>query len=308
MIGAESLSWRIVRDLAARLPAMILPRWLASRSQPIAIDDVTFAIERALELPSKGRSLRLARPRDLAAREDPHPDRSPPGTRPVMLDVPVLTPRLSSYWLKLVTGADYQVARQLIEGLSHDLLASQPEFSALVPRARSPRLRRSSAPRLGSGRPASRLQSRGCRSSGGQGLTSCTMNVLDSAPCPSSARAFSKSYGPRTLFSRISMTVGRRSRRAPRGEWSWQVDPCCTILPATRPRTRDVDRRRGARILYLSESRCSTNATPRQIVEQGLADWHAATPPYTSIIDRARSGGRTTIAMALVTEQAESPR
>ena len=51
----------------------------------------------------------------------------------MILDVPVLTPRLSSYWLKLVTGADYQVARQLIEGLSHDLLASQPEFWALVP-------------------------------------------------------------------------------------------------------------------------------------------------------------------------------
>jgi hypothetical protein len=58
------------------------------------------------------------------------------GTRPVMIDVPVLTPRLSSYWLKLVTGADYEVARQLIEGLSHDLLASQREFWELVPEHR----------------------------------------------------------------------------------------------------------------------------------------------------------------------------
>jgi hypothetical protein len=53
-----------------------------------------------------------------------------------MLNLPVLSPRLSSYWLKLVTGADYQVARQLIEGLSHDLLASQREFWELAPEHR----------------------------------------------------------------------------------------------------------------------------------------------------------------------------
>ena len=134
VIGAGSLSWRIVRDLAVRLPAMILPRWLASRSQPVAIDDVTFAIERALELPvDKAGVYDLPGPEILTAREILLRIARLRGTRPVMLDVPVLTPRLSSYWLKLVTGADYQVARQLIEGLSHDLLASQPELWALVP-------------------------------------------------------------------------------------------------------------------------------------------------------------------------------
>lgn len=137
VIGAGSISWKIVRDLALRLPAMILPRWLASRSQPVAIDDVTFALERALELPLERAGVYdLPGPEVLTAREILIRIARLRGTRPVMLDLPVLSPRLSSYWLKLVTGADYHVARQLIEGLSHDLLASQRELWELVPEHR----------------------------------------------------------------------------------------------------------------------------------------------------------------------------
>ena len=55
VIGHGSLSWQIVRDLAARLPVMILPRWLRSRSQPIAIDDVVFAIRTGLRYPPRNR-------------------------------------------------------------------------------------------------------------------------------------------------------------------------------------------------------------------------------------------------------------
>ncbi len=134
LIGAGSLSWKIVRDLAARLPAMILPRWLASRSQPAAIDDVTFALERALKQPLDQAGIYdLPGPEVLTARDILLRIALLRGTRPIMISVPFLSPRLSSYWLKLVTGADYQVARQLIEGLSHDLLASQREFWELVP-------------------------------------------------------------------------------------------------------------------------------------------------------------------------------
>ena len=55
------------------------------------------------------------------------------GTRPLMVSVPLLSPRLSSYWLKLISGADYRVARELVAGLSSDLLPSEPEFWSLVP-------------------------------------------------------------------------------------------------------------------------------------------------------------------------------
>src|SRR5690606_7487227 len=61
VIGGGSESWRIVRDLAARLPVMLLPKWLDNESEPISIDDVTFALARSLELPLE-RSLALALP------------------------------------------------------------------------------------------------------------------------------------------------------------------------------------------------------------------------------------------------------
>ena len=55
------------------------------------------------------------------------------GHRPITFSVPILSPRLSSYWLKLITGADYYVARQLVEGLSTDLVSSSPEFWGYLP-------------------------------------------------------------------------------------------------------------------------------------------------------------------------------
>jgi uncharacterized protein YbjT (DUF2867 family) len=134
VVGAGSASFQIVRDLAARLPVMILPRWLASRSQPIAVDDVTFALERSLELPLERAGIYdLPGPEVLSAREILLRIAALRGTKPTIVDVPVLTPRLSSYWLRLVSGADYQVARQLVLGLSHDILASQPELWPFFP-------------------------------------------------------------------------------------------------------------------------------------------------------------------------------
>ncbi len=131
VIGAGSESWRIVRDLALRLPIMLLPRWLKCRTQPIAIDDVTFALTRALELElGEGESLveDLPGPEILTGREILERIAALRGMKPRIIDVPVLTPRLSSYWLRLVTRADTHVARELVEGLTHDLLAPDDGF------------------------------------------------------------------------------------------------------------------------------------------------------------------------------------
>lgn len=125
IIGHGSISWQIVRDLAARLPAMLLPRWLRTRSQPIAIDDVIDAITATLALPLDAAGVYdLPGPEILTAKEILFRIAALRGTRPIALDVPILSTRLSSYWLKFVTGADYHVARELVEGLSSDLLAS----------------------------------------------------------------------------------------------------------------------------------------------------------------------------------------
>ncbi len=134
VIGHGSVSWQIVRDLASRLPAMLLPRWLSTRSQPIAIDDVVFGVETSLTLPISDAGLyELPGPEVLSAKDILLRIARLRGTRPVTLSVPVLTPRLSSYWLKIVTDADYEVARELVEGLTSDLLPTGRSFWDLVP-------------------------------------------------------------------------------------------------------------------------------------------------------------------------------
>jgi len=129
IIGVESESWRICRDLAVRLPFMILPSWLATRSEPIAIEDVVFALCAAATMPIDGSvALDLPGPEVLSAKEILFRIARLRGTAPLAVKVPLLTPKLSSYWLKLVTGADYSIARELVEGLKSDLLSGERTF------------------------------------------------------------------------------------------------------------------------------------------------------------------------------------
>jgi uncharacterized protein YbjT (DUF2867 family) len=134
VIGSGSESWRIVRDLAARLPMMLLPSWLKSRSQPIHIDDVTFALTHALTLDVKGSHVyALPGPETLSARDIILRTAGLLGLQPRALNLPVITPRLSSYWIALVTRADPQIARQLVEGLRTDLVAADEGIWELLP-------------------------------------------------------------------------------------------------------------------------------------------------------------------------------
>jgi uncharacterized protein YbjT (DUF2867 family) len=130
--GPGSISWQMVRDLAARLPVMILPAWLKYGSWPVYIDDVCAALVRAVDVPLPDGSQWFDAPgpertthgdliRRVAARMDRHPPSVP---------VPVFSPRLSSYWVALVTRADLNVAKELVQGLGSDLDPSGPEIWA----------------------------------------------------------------------------------------------------------------------------------------------------------------------------------
>lgn len=130
IIGHGSLSWLIVRDLAARLPVMVLPSWLRSRTQPVAIDDVVAALIAALDLPVAGSaSFDLPGPEIMSGRqildETAHELHL---ARPLALEVPLLTPGLSSHWVHFVTRAKWSVAREVVVGLTHDLLARDESF------------------------------------------------------------------------------------------------------------------------------------------------------------------------------------
>lgn len=129
IIGAGGSSWMMVRDLAARLPAMLLPRWLRYSSWPVWIEDVVVAIIGALEQPNdESRWFDLPGPErmthaDLLARVA-----KSMGKSPRLVGVPVITPTLSSYWIALVTRANLALARELVQGLQSDLDPSGPVF------------------------------------------------------------------------------------------------------------------------------------------------------------------------------------
>lgn len=123
IIGAGSESWTMVRDLALRLPVMVLPSWLSTRSSPIGIGDVVDALAAAVTDPLEGsQAFDLPGPEVLSARDILTRAAATAGFQPVMFPMPVLTPSLSAHWLRLVTRADYGVARQLVDGLQSDLL------------------------------------------------------------------------------------------------------------------------------------------------------------------------------------------
>lgn len=134
IVGYGSLSWLIVRDLAARLPVMVLPRWLRSRTQPVAIDDVVVALVRALDVPLDGNAwFDVPGPETLSGKEILERTARVMGLgAPLSIDVPVLTPRLSSLWLRLVTRANWTVAREVVIGLTEDLLAKDERYWALI--------------------------------------------------------------------------------------------------------------------------------------------------------------------------------
>jgi uncharacterized protein YbjT (DUF2867 family) len=118
VLGAGSLSYRLLRSLTDRLPVMVCPRWLATATQPIAVDDVLAYLVAARELPAgPSRVFEIGGPdvvtyagliREYARQK---------GLRRWLVSVPLLTPYLSGLWLALVTPATYEVGRHLIEGL-----------------------------------------------------------------------------------------------------------------------------------------------------------------------------------------------
>jgi uncharacterized protein YbjT (DUF2867 family) len=148
IIGHGSLSWLIVRDLAARLPFMVLPRWLRSRTQPVAIDDVVVALVRGLELPlAASSSFDIPGPVTLSGKEILEQTARVMGFRHLrMVEVPVLSPRLSSLWVRFVTRAKWSVAREIVVGLTGDLLARDDRLWQLI--AHPHRLSFSEAARL----------------------------------------------------------------------------------------------------------------------------------------------------------------
>jgi uncharacterized protein YbjT (DUF2867 family) len=135
IIGPGSAAYEVIRDLVNHLPAMITPSWVRSRSTPIALPDLLHYLVAVAELPAaEGRILDAGGPEAVTYEEIMRCYGRLTGRRPRILPLPVLTPRLSSYWLRLVTSVPTSVAQALVEGLEHDFIADDTEIRALVPR------------------------------------------------------------------------------------------------------------------------------------------------------------------------------
>ncbi len=134
IIGHGSASFEMVRQLASRLPLMITPRWVQNECQPIAIDDVISYLVGLLEHPeTAGETYEIGGPDILTYGEIIQQTAGVMGRiRPLIIPVPVLTPKLSSYWVGLVTDADPAVARPLIDGLKNAVIVRDDSIREII--------------------------------------------------------------------------------------------------------------------------------------------------------------------------------
>ena len=131
VIGSGSLSFEMIRALVQRLPVMICPRWVAVQAQPIAVEDVIEYLVKALELPDGGATYEIGGADQVSYREIMKEYARQCGLRRWMISVPVLTPRLSSLWLGLVTPVYARVGRKLIDSLRNPTLVRNPAALAI---------------------------------------------------------------------------------------------------------------------------------------------------------------------------------
>ncbi len=134
IIGSGSASFEIIRDLTEKLPFMIAPKWLHTKCQPIAIRDVLFYLEQVLGnektynqtfdiggpdiLTYKNMLLGYAKARNL---------------KRYIITIPILTPRLSSYWLNIVTSVNYNIASSLVESMRNEVVCQDNKIQEIIP-------------------------------------------------------------------------------------------------------------------------------------------------------------------------------
>lgn len=134
VVGSGSISFEMIRYLTERVPVMICPRWVFTRVQPIAIGDVLDYLVAALETPySRGRIIEIGGSDVLTYGDMMLGYARARGLHRWLLSVPVLTPRLSSYWVHLVTPIPAEIARPLIEGLRNEVVVREGLARELFP-------------------------------------------------------------------------------------------------------------------------------------------------------------------------------
>jgi uncharacterized protein YbjT (DUF2867 family) len=135
VVGHGGISWEITRQLVEHLPAMVVPHWATTRTQPIALRDVVAYLVGVLEpAEAEGRVFEVGGPEVLTYAEMMRRVSRIMRHRPLpMLAVPLLTPRLSSHWLSFVTDVDTQTARNLVDSMSNEVVVTDDAIRQVVP-------------------------------------------------------------------------------------------------------------------------------------------------------------------------------
>ena len=134
IVGSGSLSFEMIRHLVERLPVMICPRWIYSRIQPIAVDDLLEYLVAALDsTPSTGQTIEVGGKEVTTYRGLMLGYARARGLRRWLIPVPVLTPRLSSYWVHWMTPIPAGIAKALAEGLRNDVVVTSDKSETLFP-------------------------------------------------------------------------------------------------------------------------------------------------------------------------------
>jgi uncharacterized protein YbjT (DUF2867 family) len=133
VVGRGSAGFETIVALVDRLPVMVAPRWISTPTQPIALTDVVrYLVGVASEPGALGRSFDVGGPDVLTYKQMIERIGRLRNRRPLIVEVPVLTPRLSSYWLHLVTPVQAGVARPLVEGMRNPTIAREERIRELL--------------------------------------------------------------------------------------------------------------------------------------------------------------------------------
>lgn len=134
IIGAGGASFEMIKSLVDRLPIMITPRWVSTRCQPIAVGDVIgYLIGCLRDERTAGQVFDIGGPEILSYREMMERFARIRGKVAIIVPVPVLTPRLSSYWVGLITSVKPSISMPLIEGLRNEVICRDNTITKLLP-------------------------------------------------------------------------------------------------------------------------------------------------------------------------------
>jgi uncharacterized protein YbjT (DUF2867 family) len=133
IIGSGSASFEIIRNLVQKLPVMVTPRWVNTKTQPIAVEDVLSYLEKSISLEKTGNIVVDIGAEIMSFRQMMAAAAHTMGLKRLIIPVPVLSPRLSSYWLVFITTVPIKMATALVEGLKSETVQQNDNAALLFP-------------------------------------------------------------------------------------------------------------------------------------------------------------------------------